>query len=161
MSSLAATGRRAFVLAGVAVVCGVVTNLIHPRRIAWVGDWKHHVETKALAAGLQIADTATARQIVEENTHVLLDARPAEDYRRGRLPGAISLPFDSVDAEFPILAPLFASGLPILVYCSGAACDESLLLAKYLKTHGITNVVLYTGGFEEWTRAGLPVEGRL
>ena len=50
---------------------------------------------------------------------------------------------------------------PILVYCSGQACDESLLVSSNLLEQGFTNVSLFAGGMEEWLAAGHDLEGGL
>lgn len=144
----------------VAALAAGAANLVHPRKIAWVEDWAQYIEARALKAGFQLADTATARKIIEAKTHLVFDARPAADFKAGRLPGAVSLPYDAVGAEFQNVAVLLLGGQPILTYCSGLVCDESFLLTEFLRQQGHTNVVLYSGGYEEWTRAGLPVEGR-
>jgi rhodanese-related sulfurtransferase len=148
------------VLMLLAALCGALANRIHPRRIAWVEDWSLYIEARALAAGFPLADTADARKIVLARSHIIFDARPAADFKAGHLPGAVSLPFDSVNREFQNVAVLLQTGQPVLTYCFGLVCDESFLLTRFLRDQGFTNVVLYSGGYEEWTRAGLPVEGQ-
>ena len=151
---------RMAVLMLLAGLCAALANMIHPRRIAWVENWSVYIEARALAAGFRLADTADARRIVKARSHLIFDARPASDYKAGHLPGAVSLPFDSVNSEFQNVAVLLLTGQPVLTYCSGLVCDESFLLTQFLHQQGFTNIVLYGGGYEEWTRAGLPVEGR-
>ncbi|HOW96822.1 MAG TPA: rhodanese-like domain-containing protein [Kiritimatiellia bacterium] len=155
-----ATALRVAGLLLMAAVAGGLANLAHPRKIAWVEDWSRYIEARALAAGFRLADTATTREIVENRSHLIFDARPAMDFKAGHLPGAVSLPYDAVQNEFQNVAVLLLGGQPILTYCSGLVCDESFLLTEFLRQQGTTNIVLYSGGYEEWTRAGLPVEGR-
>lgn len=167
MNGILQPGRRAAALTGrmavlmlLAALCGALANLGHPRRIAWVEDWSIYIEARALAAGFRLADTADTRKIVQSRSHLIFDARPASDFKAGHLPGAVSLPFESLNSEFQNVAVLLLTGQPVLTYCSGLVCDESFLLTQFLRQQGFTNVVLYSGGYEEWTRAGLPVEGR-
>ena len=47
---------------------------------------------------------------------------------------------------------------PLITYCSGLECDDSFMLALFLREQGFTNVVLFAGGFEAWEKAGYPVE---
>lgn len=157
---VSATALRVAGLALMAALAGGLANLVHPRHIAWVEDWSRYIETRALESGFQLADTATAREIVDARSHLIFDARPAADFKAGHLPGAVSLPYDRIQDEFQNVAVLLLGGQPILTYCSGLVCDESFLLTEFLRQQGHTNIVLYSGGYEEWTRAGLPVEGR-
>ena len=58
--------------------------------------------------------------------------------------------------------PASVSGLPkdkaLLVYCEGGECQSSQGLAKLLAGAGFTDIRILAGGWEDWTRAGLPVE---
>lgn len=159
-SRFTAAAARIASLMVIAAVAAGAANLVHPRKIAWVEDWSRYIEARALAAGFRLAGTAATREIVDARSHLIFDARPAADYRAGRLPGAVSLPYDSIQDEFQNVAVLLLGGQPILTYCSGLVCDESFLLTEFLRQQGYTNIVLYSGGYEEWVRAGLPVEGR-
>ncbi|MBP7829028.1 MAG: rhodanese-like domain-containing protein [Kiritimatiellae bacterium] len=159
-SRVIALAPRIAALMVIAALAAGAANLVNPRKIAWVEDWSQYIEARALQAGFQLADTATAREIIEAKTHLVFDARPAADFKAGRLPGAVSLPYDTIQDEFQNVAVLLLGGQPILTYCSGLVCDESFLLTQFLRQQGYTNIVLYSGGYEEWTRAGLPVEGR-
>ena len=69
--------RRMGILILLAVVCAALSNVLSPRRIAWVGNWGHHIEAEAARLKIQMVSTETARQIVEAGTHIVLDARPA------------------------------------------------------------------------------------
>lgn len=48
---------------------------------------------------------------------VLVDARPAEEYAAGHIPGAISVPADRVKEEAARLPR--DKGAPLLIYCRG------------------------------------------
>ncbi|MHB1010932.1 MAG: rhodanese-like domain-containing protein [Propionibacteriaceae bacterium] len=52
-----------------------------------------------------------------ENRHVL-DVRPAEEYRAGHLPGAVSIPLQELEQRIPELP----RGGEIVAYCRGAYC---------------------------------------
>jgi len=47
----------------------------------------------------------------------------------------------------------------IIVYCGGEECDASTKLAEQLRQSGYANVRVFFGGWNEWVRAGYPVEG--
>ena len=136
---------------------GAAANLVSPRRIPWQGDWAHHVETAASKAGMPLVTLAETRAIIEQGTHILFDARSLASYSAGHLPGAMSLPADAMEQQFPQFTGVLDADSPILVYCSGVECDESLRLGTFLREQGFTNVVLFVGGYAAWsTEATIP-----
>lgn len=150
---------KAVWLAVLAVVLSVVANALSPNRIPWVQDWSRHVETEALKHELRLFDVADVERAVQTGSHIILDARPEADYQSGRLPGALSMPFEEAAERWPDMSDWLLPELPIVVYCSGRSCDESLLLAVFLKESGLTNLYLFAGGYEAWTEAGHALEG--
>jgi rhodanese-related sulfurtransferase len=85
---------------------------------------------------------------------VLVEALPADDFRRLHLPGAINIPADRVRSQASELLPKEAE---IIVYCSGPACHASYDVARELTEMGYSNVRRYVGGKQDWVEAGLPV----
>lgn len=139
-------------LIGVSLALGALAQTFSPTRIPWREDWSRYVESKALQAGLRLATLEDVAAMVERNTHLLLDARPVADYDRGHIPGALSLPQTQLDTYYPQILPLLTPDQPLLVYCSGQECDESLLLSAYLREQGFTNVTLFVGGYQAWSK---------
>ncbi len=88
---------------------------------------------------------------------VFVDARSAEEYAEGHIPGAASLPFDDVYKK-PELAKAFdEKGLPIIVYCGGGDCDLARTLAYALIEAGHKRVLVFKDGLPGWASAGMPV----
>ncbi|MBI5170723.1 MAG: rhodanese-like domain-containing protein [Candidatus Eisenbacteria bacterium] len=86
-----------------------------------------------------------------------VDARSAEEYAEGHIPGAASLPFDDVYKK-PELAKAFdEKGLPIIVYCGGGDCDLARTLAYALIEAGHKRVLVFKDGLPGWAAAGMPV----
>jgi rhodanese-related sulfurtransferase len=75
----------------------------------------------------------------------LVDARSADAYAAGHIPGALNRP-----DELP--------GGAIVVYCWGPGCNGATKLAHQLAERG-HDVREMIGGFEYWAREGHPVEG--
>lgn len=148
------------VIIGVGLALGTVANLISPRRIPWVEDWEHYIEARAYRAGLNIIHAREAYGFFQKGTHLFLDARHPADYQQAHIPGALSLPSAAIAEHLPAWQALFSPSQPLVAYCSGIECDESLLLAMELKRLGITNVVLFVGGITQWREHGFPIEGR-
>ncbi len=91
---------------------------------------------------------------------VFIDARAASAFEQGHVPGALNVPYAAGDTVLPpaVLARP-RSGI-VVVYCEGADCGSSLGLARILADGGFADVRVVMGGWEEWLKAGLPVEGR-
>jgi len=87
----------------------------------------------------------------EENINII-DVRRPEDYLNGHIPGAINLPKD----EWTTFSGL-SKGRVNIIYCYSEACHLAASAAKYFAEHDFP-VMELEGGFEEWHRAGLPVE---
>lgn len=82
----------------------------------------------------------------------LIDVRNVNEWAAGHIAGATHIPLgrlgDRLD-EVP-------RQKPIVVQC--AAGTRSMIGASVLKARGIDRVINLTGGFDAWTRAGLPAE---
>ena len=150
--------RQILILFAATAALGTASQFLHSHRIPWRQDWSHHVEEATRELGVPVATLEDARRIVSAGTHILLDARPPADYAAGHIAAAFSVPSEEMDKYLPSVMPLLTREQPIMTYCSGHQCDESLKLSKHLIANGFTNVVLFVGGFTEWTAAQLPVE---
>ncbi len=140
---------------------GLLANALRPAgAIPFVQDWGHYVEAKALEAGIGIVDTEQTQQRLNDGRAMILDARPEEEFREGRLPGAMSVPYNEIESAFEQVQLFFTPETEIITYCSGQACDDSFMLSRFLQEQGYTNVFIYAGGFKAWEDADLPVEGR-
>jgi rhodanese-related sulfurtransferase len=96
-----------------------------------------------------------------ENKHgLVLDARPEIFHRLGHVPGALSLPRDDFEKGYAVLKGKLEAdrSQPIVIYCSGASCEDSGLVKKSLASLGFTNLALFEGGWSGWTNAKKPEE---
>ncbi len=90
---------------------------------------------------------------VRAGTAIVLDVRPADEYRAGHVPGAISVPIEDLAkriAEFP-------ADKQVVAYCRGPYCVMSFAAVEALRAKGLDARRL-VDGFPEWRAAGLPVE---
>ncbi len=138
----------------VGLALGTLANRLSPRGLAWRGDWTDRVAQRARDTGLPIADLEETRRLVAAGQHLILDARPLAAYHEGHLPNALSLPWEEVDLHLPIYAALFEPDTPILVYCTGSECEDSIDLGARLHEMGCTNVILFAGGWAAWADTG-------
>jgi len=137
---------------------GAAVNAARPGGLPWRGDWAHHVENRAWQEHIRLAGLATVRAAVRAGAPLLLDARPAADFRAGHLPGARSLPFELAPEMLASLQVPIARDQAMVTYCARNDCDEGLELARLLRQVGYTNVLLFAGGLGEWRAAGGAVE---
>ena len=88
---------------------------------------------------------------------VLVDALAPMSFAASRLPGAINLPPALVDERAQARIP--NPGTEIVVYCTSATCDSSVIVGERLLALGYRNVRHYVEGKDDWIAAGLPLEG--
>jgi DNA-binding transcriptional ArsR family regulator len=84
---------------------------------------------------------------------VVLDVRPAAEYRAGHVAGARSAPLPALAS----LAPRLPRRREIVAYCRGPYCVYADDAIRLLRARGLKARRLDVG-FPDWERAGLPVE---
>ena len=118
------------------------------------------VATDSLSAqtgGIKVIDIAAAKRLVDSGG-CIIDARRKADYDEGHIPGAILLDYYDMGNHLDQVLPLLSKEQEIMIYCSEPSCDDSELLARQLYSSGFKKLLLFKGGFAEWSGAGLPVE---
>ncbi|HLZ23319.1 MAG TPA: MBL fold metallo-hydrolase [Ktedonobacterales bacterium] len=83
----------------------------------------------------------------------VLDVREPEEYARGHVPGAVSLP----QSELASRMDEVPRDRPVLVICHSGS--RSLRSAQFLAQMGYTNVANVAGGTAAWRADGRPVAG--
>lgn len=90
---------------------------------------------------------------LKDGTNVnVVDVRAAEDYERGHIPGAVSLPKD----RWRRLSGLDKDKINV-VYCYSQVCHLAAAAALAFADRGFP-VMELEGGFETWKAYGLPIE---
>ena len=92
-------------------------------------------------------------RLVRHGAVTLIDLRPSDEYAAGHLPGARSVPLESLDD--------LITGLPkrrrIVAYCRGPYCLATIDAIAKLRRAGLSAKGLPTG-ILEWRAQGLPLE---
>jgi rhodanese-related sulfurtransferase len=123
------------------------------------------IAARLKAKGLQVADSNQVAQLFRDPRHeqelfIFIDSRDEAHYQAGHVPGAYL--FDHYRAENYLAAvlPACRTADKILVYCNGGTCEDSEFAAVILSDAGVPKdrLLVYPGGFGEWTTNGLPVE---
>jgi len=141
-------------------------NTLSPNGIAWAVSGNDEsaiaaMERRAAEHGIEAIDLAAAQRMVESGEVVVLDARKPAEFAAGHLPGAVSMPVGNAGDVFEQLQLLLPPDQPVVVYCSGGRCDDSLALGRFLRRQGLKDVRLFAGGMDAWRSAGLEeAEGR-
>lgn len=91
---------------------------------------------------------------------LFLDARRTSVYEAGHIPGARSFSVwesdvdEKVNALFEERSDPADQNKPIVIYCSGGACEDSHMLAQKLWGIQFNNLYVYKDGFPDWQQRG-------
>ena len=109
-------------------------------------------KAKAAIKTVSAADVKAA--IDKKEKAIFLDVRDPGEYAAGHLPGAINVSRGTL--EFNVFGKISDQNAKIYVYCKTAG--RSALATKTLNDLGYKNAVLMDAQFEDWIKAGYPVE---
>lgn len=101
------------------------------------------------------AEDLKAEMADKKSRVLVVDARTAEEYAEGHIPGAINIPperFKAIAGYLPT-----NKSAPIVFYCRGYNCTLSQSAAMAALRAGYTNIRLYRGGFPEWSAKGYKI----
>ncbi len=111
---------------------------------------KEHFVLK-LQATKQLADVVDSVKRGSSDL-VLLDMRDREDYQKGHIKGALSMPLEEIDKRYRDLP----RDKDIVIYCYNQYCQLSTLGALKLVEHGIPAKEMNVG-WSEWVKLGNPL----
>jgi rhodanese-related sulfurtransferase/predicted transcriptional regulator len=102
--------------------------------------------------GLEPVDREALLNKVRDGAVIVLDVRPAEEYRAGHIPGALSIPLKELERRL--------SDLPrerdIVAYCRGPYCVLAVEAVELLRARGFSAFRLEQS-VQDWRAEGLPV----
>ena len=93
------------------------------------------------------------RLLQEDSTVTLIDARTAEEFAAGHVPGAINVAI----ADLTDFAQSYHNAAKALVVTMCGSSGRGEKAAAILASHGVENVHVMEGGLKAWKDAGLPV----
>jgi len=88
---------------------------------------------------------------------VFLDAREPDEYYLGHIFGSRNLPYEELE-KYSALLDSLPKDTTIVTYCDGEGCELSLHLARELLKKGFWKVYAFYAGWNEWAKAGYPVD---
>lgn len=100
----------------------------------------------------EVAPTVAAEMMLDSAQVVVVDVRPAAEYRgpEGHIAGSLNAPFDSIERQLPELLPY--QNQTLLVY--GDTSTDGAVAARLLTVAGFRNVVHIAGGIKGWIERG-------
>ena len=99
-------------------------------------------------------DTIVLKAAVENNSALIVDARPYKKYLQETILGSISIPDTEIDkliGRFPL-----NKEEKIIIFCGGYNCAKSHNVANKLLSIGYKNINVYAAGLPGWKKENLP-----
>jgi rhodanese-related sulfurtransferase len=157
--------KEMFFLLGIAIVSALAVNYFSPSGITLVdkrgespGGKAAKNKSHVFSGELEIKDVRIAKQIYDSGKAVFVDARSPEDFAKGHIKGAESLPPGQFDELIGAFRKKYPADTFIITYCSGRTCNDSHRLEELLFDHGYVNVSIFIDGYQGWKGEGLPIE---
>ena len=85
---------------------------------------------------------------------VLVDVRSESEFAAGHIPGAIHIPFYSVDTRHNEISP--DKDVPVVVYCAHG--PRAWWAAFILRRKGFSQVSTLDGNFRTWQKSGFLIQ---
>ncbi|MCM2356906.1 MAG: rhodanese-like domain-containing protein [Geobacteraceae bacterium] len=122
------------------------------------------------AAPAQVPGTAPAdtplplgllqvKELYDRREAVFVDARDGAAFAAGHMKGALSLPVGEAQGEGARFRERVPLSMPVVVYCNGYDCHDSMELGMILRSWGYGTVYVFEGGYPEWRDAGYQTAG--
>jgi rhodanese-related sulfurtransferase len=99
------------------------------------------------------------KELYDRKEAVIVDARDEKSIAAGHIAEAVALPVGEFEARLSRFKRSVPLEYPLVVYCNGYDCHDSMELGKKLLLAGYRTVYVFEGGFPEWRDAGYPTAG--
>jgi rhodanese-related sulfurtransferase len=146
------------IILAMAVSLGLCINHFRDNRLPLIAD--RSIETSLTTPSGARLDISLieAKKLFLRQAAVFIDARPKEDFEKGHIKGAKSLPWRDVDQRFMAVTGNLSLDTTIITYCDGEACELSRHLSNFLIDAGFSHVRILLNGWTKWRNAHLPSE---
>ncbi|SDT41134.1 ArsR/SmtB family transcription factor [Microlunatus soli] len=104
---------------------------------------------RELPGGMERLSVEEFRTRIASGDTIVVDVRPAEEYARGHLPGAISMPLEDLRSHIDELP----EDADVVAYCEGPYCFASARAVRRLLAAG-RDAHRIDGGLARWVRSG-------
>ena len=133
--------RQVLILAALGLVPGIGQAIYFRDKVSW----RSPVPASEMV-------TVTQARAWGENA-IWVDARPANEFARDHVPGALPLNEDRWSELLPQFLAVWSPEKRVVVYCSSVSCNASREVARRLRNEAqLPNVFVLEGGWEEWLK---------
>jgi rhodanese-related sulfurtransferase len=108
---------------------------------------------EALQTVPEVAPADLQSRLSDGEQIVVIDVREPDEFARGKIPGAYTIPRGVLEMQVDGRLPREAT---VVLYCGAGA--RSALACRSLADMGYDKVENLQGGWSAWTNSGLPVE---
>jgi rhodanese-related sulfurtransferase len=141
-----------------AIFLGFSINQFRNNRLPLFEDWSMEARLMSPSGERLDISLVEAKDLFFKQAAIMMDARPNDDYKKGHIRSARSLPWVEVDQRFMEVTKDISVDTPIITYCDGETCELSHHLANFLLDMGFTNVRILVNGWTKWQNADLPID---
>ena len=101
-----------------------------------------------------------SRQFYDLSTQgaIILDARPAGDYNKARIKGAIKFPVGDIDTLYPLLKDNLVKAPAIIIYGKSFSSFPAATVGQYLRNQKIEKVYATEAGLFDLVKAGFAIQ---
>jgi rhodanese-related sulfurtransferase len=125
------------------------------------GDFSYLFKEAESKTAIQKISLDEAKWLFNNHKAIFIDARGKNEYDERHIFGAYSIPAGDTAASISRTAGVLKDkGKVIVSYCHGVGCHLSDKTAYALYDAGYKNVLIFFGGWNTWTDAKYPVEGK-
>jgi rhodanese-related sulfurtransferase len=149
--------RQALAIGALGLLAGAAVHVPLIKRFVR-GEFRETFLSRSEYPGVRLITLQEGEDLWAGGGAVFFDARTEGPYGEGHVPGALRLAAEEEDAWLSAVVAGVLRERTVVVYCEGGDCQSSLHLAKRLHDKGFKDVRVMTGGWEGWTKAGLPEE---
>jgi rhodanese-related sulfurtransferase len=111
-----------------------------------------------VAEGIEGIGLEAVWPLHQKGEGTFVDARSPQEFRAGHIPRALLLSKDTFEETIASWKTLVPLDTLLITYCAGAGCESSREVAALLVEEGYSRVKVFFGGWEQWYKAGYPVE---
>lgn len=139
-------------LLGVLFVVGILYHALSPIGFLRNPSAVAEVTRRYYSIDVPEIDITETERAIESKTIQLYDARYSRDYVRGTIPSAKNLSINSSLTERQQMLGATPKSQRIVVFCQSSGCGYADEVAQFLKFYGYENVVIFRGGYREWSK---------
>ena len=148
--------KQAIYIIACSIIIGFLTNSLRPNGIPLLAKQINFYSdnTQFDEFIIEFIDLSIAKQFFQDNVP-FIDARDEDSFNKGHISRAItSVSFEEMVNE---LFNIYGFNAPLVVYCDDDECGLSEDLAYRLQAEGFSKIYVFSGGWDQWLNAGLPV----